>query len=54
MRASFDLDTGTDDDGGNDNDEQVFVFICHYPYHTDPRGTEMETLESNWTGTFLA
>jgi len=37
MRASFGLDAGTDDDGGNDNDEQVFVFICHYPYHMDPR-----------------
>lgn len=34
MRASFGLDAGTDDDGGNDNDEQVFVFIWHYPYHT--------------------
>jgi hypothetical protein len=60
MRTSFGLDAGTDDDRGNDNDEQVFVFICHYPYRMDPgSGTEMETFgntrtRQDSTGTFLA
>jgi len=61
MRASFGLDAGTDDDGGNDNDEQVFVFICHYPYHMDPRlgdrnghfGIELDSNFSCWMAQFF-